>query len=54
MFFISLSSFMFKKCLNLINTNVKMLQMHMVCHHVLSSIRGYQCTCFVFATPSLE
>ncbi|PIO31605.1 hypothetical protein AB205_0202460 [Aquarana catesbeiana] len=28
------------------------LLMHTVCHHVLSSIRGYQCTCFVFATPS--
>ncbi|PIO10783.1 hypothetical protein AB205_0068930 [Aquarana catesbeiana] len=26
--------------------------MHTVCHHVLSSIRGYQCTYFVFATPS--
>ncbi|PIO09926.1 hypothetical protein AB205_0158430, partial [Aquarana catesbeiana] len=26
--------------------------MHTVCHHVLSSIMGYQCTCFVFATPS--
>ncbi|PIO11767.1 hypothetical protein AB205_0054890 [Aquarana catesbeiana] len=38
MFFISFSSFIFLKCFNLLNSNVKILQTHTVSHHVLSSI----------------
>ncbi|PIO10734.1 hypothetical protein AB205_0171580 [Aquarana catesbeiana] len=52
MFFISLSSLFFLKFFTFKKINSNNLQMHTVCHHVLSSIRGYQCTYFVFATPS--
>ncbi|PIO23477.1 hypothetical protein AB205_0072150 [Aquarana catesbeiana] len=30
----------------------QILKMHTVCQHVLSAIRGYQCTRLVAATPS--
>ncbi|PIO31327.1 hypothetical protein AB205_0129230 [Aquarana catesbeiana] len=36
MFFISLSSFIFKKCLNLINTNVKFLSSCAIFHKGIS------------------
>ncbi|PIO26449.1 hypothetical protein AB205_0048200 [Aquarana catesbeiana] len=45
--------FCFEKiCLKYFKSQI--LKMHTVCRHVLSAITGYQCTCFVGATPSSQ